>query len=64
MFQNDLEEAAFKIYPELKQIKEKLDKYGKVWMSGSGSTFIIYINEKKNKVKKEIKKEIKNAKIF
>lgn len=64
MFQNDLEEAAFKIYPELKQVKEKLDKYGKVWMSGSGSTFIIYVNEKKNKVKKEIKKEIKNAKIF
>ncbi len=64
IFQNDLEEAAFNVYPDLKQVKEKLNKYGKVWMSGSGSTFIIYIDEKNKKYIKEIKKEIKNAKIF
>lgn len=41
LFYNDLESAAFKLNPELKNIKEELSKYGKVIMSGSGSTFIV-----------------------
>lgn len=41
---NDLENATFKLYPHLCSLKEELRKYGKVIMSGSGSTMLVIPN--------------------
>lgn len=52
IYTNDLEEAAFKVCPTLKTLKLNLSKYGKVVMSGSGSSFVIHTN-KLEEIKKE-----------
>lgn len=49
---NDLEEATFKICPYLKELKQNLSKYGKVVMSGTGSSLIVH-TEKYEEIKKE-----------
>lgn len=54
-FYNSLETAAFELYPELKKIKIELMKYGKVFMTGSGSTLILVPTHIKNTYK-----ELKN----
>lgn len=41
-FNNDLEEACFKINHELEKIKQKLSELGHCVMSGSGSTMLIF----------------------
>ena len=46
------------------EIKQKLSTYGKTWMSGTGSTFIIYIEKDKKEIIKKIKKDIKNITIL
>lgn len=51
---NDLEEAAFLVCPKLKDLKQNLTRYGKVVMSGAGSSFIVHTNEYK-KIKEEFK---------
>ena len=45
---NDLETATFKINSKLRKIKESLQEFGDVVMSGSGSTMIIFINDLKS----------------
>ena len=52
LYQNDLEAATFKIYPDLANIKYRLSKYGKVVMSGTGSSFIVH-TENDIKIKEE-----------
>ena len=52
LYQNDLEAATFKIYPDLANIKYRLGKYGKVVMSGTGSSFIVH-TENDIKIKEE-----------
>lgn len=52
IYENDLEEATFKICPYLKELKEKLSAYGKVVMSGTGSSFIVH-TDKYEEIKKE-----------
>lgn len=43
---NDLEDAAFTIYPSLKEIKTDLQNFGQVVMSGSGSTMLLIPNKR------------------
>lgn len=52
VYVNDLEESAFKICPMLKTLKQNLSKYGKVVMSGTGSSMIVHSN-KYEEIKKE-----------
>ena len=42
IFNNDLEEAAFLLYPQLQEIKNNLSKIGHTVMSGSGSTMMVF----------------------
>lgn len=42
LFINDLEEAAFTLFPEMQNLKQILTKYGKVVMSGTGSSFVVH----------------------
>ena len=42
---NDLEQSAFNICPYLKTLKQKLSKYGKVVMSGTGSSLLVHTNK-------------------
>lgn len=51
---NELENATFKLSSELKALKQILTKYGKVIMSGSGSTMLVFLNADNNVT--EIKK--------
>lgn len=44
-FINDLETSTFEIYPPLAKLKQELSEYGKVVMSGSGSTLLVYTKE-------------------
>lgn len=49
LFFNDLEAPAFELYPELKKIKKDLENRfegNKVLMSGSGSSFFVYFENK------------------
>ena len=64
IYSNDLEKATFELYPQMLEIKQKLSSYGKTWMSGTGSTFIIYIEKNKEEIIKKIKKDIKNITIL
>lgn len=64
IYSNDLEKATFELYPQMLEIKQKLSSYGKTWMSGTGSTFIIYIEKNKKEIIKKIKKDIKNITIL
>lgn len=41
---NDLEEPSFELQPELKNIKQNLEKIGNTVMSGSGSSMLVFIN--------------------
>ena len=52
---NDLEKATFKINKTLKELKESLQSYGDVVMSGSGSTMLLFYND--SSVIEEIKKK-------
>lgn len=45
IYKNDLEASAFYICPLLKTLKNELSIYGKTWMSGSGSSILIYANK-------------------
>lgn len=42
---NELENATFELSSELKTLKQSLAKYGKVIMSGSGSTMLVFLND-------------------
>lgn len=52
IYENDLETSAFEICPSLALLKQKLSTYGKVVMSGTGSSLIVHTNEIE-KIKKE-----------
>ena len=52
---NDLEKATFKINKTLKELKESLQSYGDVVMSGSGSAMLLFYND--SSVIEEIKKK-------
>lgn len=64
IYENDLEETTSKLFYKWGIIKKALSKYGKVWMSGSGSSMIIYITENRKKIIKEIKKTIPYVKVL
>lgn len=49
---NDLEESAFNICPNLSGLKQNLSKYGKVVMSGTGSSLIVH-SDKYEEIKLE-----------
>lgn len=49
---NDLEISTFELNKELYNLKHKLSKYGKVVMSGTGSSLIVHTNEY-DKIKEE-----------
>ena len=42
---NDLEEATFKLSPTLRELKNSLQEYGDLVMSGSGSTMLLFTND-------------------
>lgn len=52
IYVNDLEISCFKIHPELSNLKNNLSKYGKVVMSGTGSSLIVH-SENIEKIEKE-----------
>lgn len=52
IYLNDLEDSAFKICPMLKTLKQNLSKYGKVIMSGTGSSMIVH-SDKLEEIKNE-----------
>lgn len=45
IFVNDLENAAYSVNASIKELKNNLLKYGKLVMSGSGSTHLLYAND-------------------
>ena len=49
---NDLEKAAFLVDNSLNILKQNLTKYGKVIMSGTGSSFLVH-TDKTEQIKKE-----------
>lgn len=55
IYVNDLEKSAFDICPYLATLKQNLSRYGKVVMSGTGSSFIVHSNKYE-----EIKNEYPN----
>ena len=64
---NDLENSAFRIFPEIKEIKEKLKKYSEIsLMTGSGSVICGLYKTKKELIENlpKIEKEFKKYKIF
>ncbi|MEN3013852.1 MAG: 4-(cytidine 5'-diphospho)-2-C-methyl-D-erythritol kinase [Endomicrobiia bacterium] len=64
---NDLEKAAFKVFPELKKIKQIMNRFSEnVSMSGSGSCFFSVFKNKKEAefFKKIVEKKLKNCKIY
>lgn len=64
IYNNDLEQSIYELYPNLFKLKNKFSEYGKVWMSGSGSTFIIYVDNNRKEIVKRIKKENKNITVL
>lgn len=48
MLHNDLENVTFKIDVSLRKLKDTLQQFGNVVMSGSGSTMILFINDINN----------------
>lgn len=58
-FFNDLEASAFQIKPEMKTWKEKLCRLGKVVMTGSGSSFLVFTNKKSFPFQAELKQRVK-----
>lgn len=52
LYENDLEDSTFKLCNELSNIKQSLAKYGKVVMSGTGSTLIVHSSDVE-KIKEE-----------
>lgn len=48
IYENDLEQSTFAICPYLALLKQKLGKYGKVVMSGTGSSLVVHTNEFEN----------------
>ena len=61
IYENDLEQTTSKLFYKWGVIKKALSKYGKVWMTGSGSCLVIYINGERKSIIKEIKKTLPNV---
>lgn len=64
IYENDLEQTTSKLFYKWGVIKRALSKYGKVWMSGSGSCLVIYINGERKNIIKEIKKTLPNVRVL
>lgn len=56
-YYNELQHAAEEVEPKLKQIITELSKYGKVTMSGSGSTLLLDTTLNKKKVVSKLKQD-------
>lgn len=54
-YYNELQQAAEEVEPKLKQVIKDLSKYGKVTMSGSGSTLLLDTTLNKRKIVSQLK---------
>lgn len=56
IYKNDLEKTTIELYPALKELKMRLSDYGQVFMTGSGSCFVLLPNKQIKRTFKEIKR--------